>query len=137
MNLSPSHNTLALAILALFLAQPMLENSRHKVWPCYIRLQATINLLRAQIKVFLTNALDFSGKEQVQEALEHRELIHNSNIGKSLHGGKDQLNPRMKLAVLQAVEGLAKHEVTGDIKSGKVHPTLNVDDGYPLPNLRP
>jgi hypothetical protein len=43
----------------------------------------------------------------------------------------------MKLAVLQAVEGLAKHEVTGDIKSGKVHPTSNIDGGSPLPNLRP
>lgn len=43
----------------------------------------------------------------------------------------------MKLAVLQAAEGLAKHEITGDIESGKVHPTFNIDGGHPLPNLKP
>lgn len=137
MNLSPSHNTLALAILALLLAHSMLENSRHKVWTSHTRFQASVDLLRTEIKVFLANALDFSRKEQVQEALEHGELIHYSNIGKSLHRAEDQLNPRVKLAVLQAVEGLAEHQVTGDVKSGEVHPTLDIDDGYPLPNLRP
>lgn len=137
MNLSSSHYPLALTILAHILAKSILKNGRHEIRTSHISFQTAINLLRSHIKVLLALPLGLSRYQQTQGPLNQRKLVGNSMKSNNFHRIENQPDPRVKLAILQAVERLTEHQITSNVKSGKVHPALDINERIPVFDTQP